>query len=384
MTEAGRRRLTLAFAGFLIAVVIGGFFVGRSLQVAVLESSSGSVSEVVLDPAAPGFRAFTDATPTLLVVHTTVTSRGAELVGATILAPAGEGIGGAVVTFQSTFVVDASSPTLAEVFTSSGLDPLVAQLGAVTGSGFSDVVVLDASAWTSLMREDLPLDVSLRTDLIEVEQGVSSTLLPSGTRSFDLFDIALIASHQNPSEPSLGLALRQQEIWRSWISRTAGSDERPELFELDTGFSAVIGALASGEVSYRPIPTSTLSDVPPETTRYLADDQAIRELFAQIVPFPQEVEPGDRPPVLLLDSTLGQLDRDEFVQIITASGGRVTILGNTDGEPEAVNRVQLHDPSGAELADVLVDEFGAELEDVPLEDATAALTVIMATPPASS
>lgn len=73
MTETTRRRLTFAFAGFLLAVIVGGFFVGRSLQVAVLESSSGSVSEVILDPAAPGFRAFTDATPTLLVVHTTVT-----------------------------------------------------------------------------------------------------------------------------------------------------------------------------------------------------------------------------------------------------------------------------------------------------------------------
>ena len=143
----------------------------------------------------------------------------------------------------------------------------------------------------------------------------------------------------------------------------------------------MIGALASGEVSYRPIPTATLSSVPPETTRYLADDASIRQLFAQIVPFPAQLVPGDRPSVLLLDSTLGEIDQVGFVETITVSGGRVTILGNTDGEPESANRIQLHDPSGEVLAEVLAEEFEAELENVPLEDATATITVIMATVP---
>ena len=206
-------------------------------------------------------------------------------------------------------------------------------------------------------------------------------LVRAGTADYQLLDVARIASHRNASEPLLGVSLRQQEIWRSWISRTAGADERPNLFELETGFSAIIGALASGEVSYRSLPTTTVSVDPPEETRYAARTDAVRELFAQIVPFPEHVMPGDRPSVLLLDSTLGDLDQVRFVEAITLAGGRVTILGNTDGSQEPSNRVQLHGDVGRDLAVALVDAVGADsLEDVPLDDATTAVTVIMAEP----
>ena len=381
MTVSPNRRATGLFTIFLVAVVVAGVFVARSAQTAVLESQSGSVSEIILDPNAAGFRAFTDATPTALVIHTAVSATGAELLGATILTPADEGSGGTVVTVPATTVAVEQDRPLADVFASEGLDATVDRLAELIGAGFSDVVVLDASSWTSLMREDLPLQLTLATDLVEPDGDNTTVILGAGTSDYQLLDVARIASHRNPSEPLLGVALRQQEIWRSWISRTAGADERPDLFELETGFSGVIGALASGEVSYRVIPTTTASQEPPEATQYLANVADVRELFAAIVPFPEPVVPGDRPSVLLLDSTLGELDRVQFVQAITLAGGRVTILGNTDGGGETVNRVQVHDEAGAELAAALADQLGAgEPEQVPLVDATTSVTVIMAEP----
>jgi len=384
VTVLARKRVTIAFSIFLVSIGLGGFLVGRSAQGAVLASQSGSVSEVILDPSSPGFRAFTETTPTVLAVHTSVTSSGAQLTGATILTPADADSGGTVVSVHSTFAAAEGASTLSTLFATDGLDSVVDTLAQVTGVGFSDVVVLDASSWTALMREDLPLNLSLRTDLVEVEDGVTSVLVSAGTGEYDLLDVARIVSHQNPSEPSLGLALRQQEVWRSWISRTAGSENRPELFELDNGFSAVIGALASGEVSYRTIPATTLAADAQEMTSYIGQPQQILELFAQVVPFPLETAPGDRPSVLLLDSTLGEIDRDRFVELVTLSGGRVTVLGNGNGEPEAANRVQLHDPSGADLAEALAGQLDVLVENLPLEDATTAVTVVMAEPIASS
>ena len=335
----------------------------------------------MLDPSEPGFRAFTDATPTALVLHTSVTPSGAELVGATILVPADEGSGGNVISLPATLNREDEEATLADVFTGDGLDATVNYLAELTAVGFSDVVVLDASSWTSLMQEDLPLRLTLSTDLVETVGDQATVLVRAGTADYQLLDVARIASHRNASEPLLGVSLRQQEIWRSWISRTAGADERPDLFELETGFSAIIGALASGEVSYRSLPTTTVSVDPPEETRYAARTDAVRELFAQIVPFPEHVMPGDRPSVLLLDSTLGDLDQVRFVEAITLAGGRVTILGNTDGSQEPSNRVQLHGDVGRDLAVALVDAVGADsLEDVPLDDAPTAVTVIMAEP----
>lgn len=385
MNVRRQRTTSIVFATLLAAIAVGGFFVARSAQVAILDSRSGSVSEVILDPAAPGFRAFTDATPTALVAHTSVTPSGSELSGVTILTAADAGIGGSVVSVQATFASEASGPTLTEIFATDGIDAVVENLAAAVGTGFPNVIVLDASSWTSLMREDLPLTLSLRTNLVELVNGVPTVVLPAGTRDFELPDVARVVSHQNPSEPSLGLALRQQEVWRSWISRTAGSEDRPELFDLDTGFSSLIGALASGEVSYRTIPTSTMSASRAQDTRYVGQGDEIQDLFAQIVPFPVEVVPGDRPAVLLLDATGGVLDRNEFVELITRSGGRVAILGNVAGESEAVNRVQLHSAAGNEVAELIAQELDVgEVEDVPLDEATTAVTVIMGTAPASS
>lgn len=367
-------------------MVAGGVFVGLSAQRAILESSSGSVSEIVLDPTAPGFRAFTESTPVVLTLHTvTGSGGGAELSGATILVPADQGVGGTVVTIPASFVRTDTSATLADTFATAGLEAVVEELATTAGSAFSDVVVLDGTAWTSLMREDLPLQLTLSTDLVAAgPDGATMILVPAGTGTFDLLDVALIASHQNPGEPSLGWALRQQQVWQSWISRTAGTEDRPDLFELESGFASVIGDLASGEVSYRTIPTTTTVDAASGEARYLAQTTPVLSLFSAIIPFPESVNPGDRTPVLLLDSTLGELDQSEFVELITAVGGRVAVLGNTDGDLETTNRVQLHESTAGEIAVRIADALGAEIEDVPLEDATTAITVIMATPPDGS
>ena len=174
-------------------------------------------------------------------------------------------------------------------------------------------------------------------------------------------------------------------MWRAWISQTASVGERPEVVELDGRLGEVLGALERGEVSFRTIPTVTRARNRPENTTYFADEDGIAELFAQIVPFPTEVMPGDRPAVLLLDSTGGEVASEPFVEAITLGGGRVTVLGNSTGEPELVNRVQVHDQVATEVANDIRSQLGpTEIDQVPLEDATTAITVIIGVPLAGS
>ena len=155
--------------------------------------------------------------------------------------------------------------------------------------------------------------------------------------------------------------------------------------EFDAGLADVFAALENGEVSFRTIPTVTLATDATENTTYLANESAIETLFAQIVPFPNEIVPGNRPPVLLLDSTRGEVPSGPFAEAITRSGGRVTILGNTTDEPEVANRVQFHDPAGAELARGIGRALGVtDVEEVPVDDATTSVTVIIGAPIAGS
>ncbi len=362
-----------------MGVVAAGAFVGLAAQDAVLESQSGSVSEVILDPGAPGFRAFTESTPTVLVAHTSAI--GGELVGASILTPADASIGGTVITVHSTFRTDESSPALLNLYNRGGLEEVASTLGEVIGTGFTASLVIDGATWASLIGDDLPLNLTVRTDLVSSQGEV---VLLGGTREFSGEEIADIVTHQNSGEPSLGVALRHQEVWRAWVSQ-ATSANNSALSDIDGEFAQVFAALRSGEVSFRTIPAITMSRAVTENTTYIADDQAIRALFAQIVPFPSEVVPGDRPPVLLLNASGGEVDEAPFVEAITRSGGRVTILGNATGDPQIVNRVQLHDPVGADLASMISSALGASVpEDVPLEGATTSVTVIIGAPVAGS
>ncbi len=394
MTAKRSLMLSSGFLLFLLAVAAVAWWIGTQAQSAILQSQAGEVSSFSVDPNEPGFRAFTTTTETVLVLHTAVRAGvGAELVGVTLLSGGDGGGGGTAVTIPRTFVDPGSSGVpLAELFAADGLDAVLGEMRSVLGIGFSEVVVLDASSWTGLMIADLPLTLTLRNDLVQAAnestadgaspdgtttQLATEVLLAAGTRDFDLTEIALVAGHRNPAEPGLAVALRQQQVWRAWISRTAGADERPELFEQETGFAKLIGTLASGEVAYRTIDTVTIPAEDPEATLYEAQGEPIADLVAQIVPFPESASPGDRPTVLLLDPAVADGGSLEVISAIARSGGLVTILGNAETGVALEPEVQVHDPLAAEVAEEIADRLGYPMPRiVPLEDATTSITVI--------
>ena len=152
MSDRARRLTSLVFVCVLAGIAGAGWWVGTQAQEAILDSQAGSVSEFTLDPTAPGFRAFTEPTPAALVLHTGVSTAGADLVGASILTPADASTGGTVITLPATFQRQDGAPTLADAFRRLGLDAVVEEVTTAIGSDVSDVVVLDGSSWTALMR----------------------------------------------------------------------------------------------------------------------------------------------------------------------------------------------------------------------------------------
>ena len=374
--------LSGGFFVLLVGVIVGGFLIGRAAQDAILESQAGSVSEFTLDPTAPGFRAFTEPTPTALVLHTAVVPPiGAELVGVTLLTSAAEQAGGTVVTMPATLLdADGAGVALNELFATEGLDAVTNELRGALRIDFADVVVLDATSWPTLMTADLPLQISLREDLTETSlDGESSDIvLAAGTRPFSLVDIAELAAHRNDGEPSLQIALRHQQIWQSWISRTAGADERPTLFEVGSGFVDLLNSLANAEVAYRVLPMRTVPNEDPTNTTYEPTDGQVNSLISSIVPFPEPASIGDRPTVLLLDTSFGEVPQGPAVTAITEAGGLVSILGNSEEGAERITEVQVHDSTATDVAVAISDALGVDAPlDVPLDGATTAITVVL-------
>lgn len=382
MLNRRSKLLSAGFFAFLLLVAGAGFLLASSAQDAILESQSGAVAEYSLDPSEPGFRAFTEPTPTALVVHTAVRPLGgAQLVGLTVLTGAGGQAGGTVISIPANFSNPGGRATpLAELFVTDGLDAVTDELKGTLRIGFGDVVVLDAAAWTTLMTADLPLQLSLRQDLIEVDPATQTNrvLLAGGSRPYNLVEIAQIAAHQNPAEPSLQVALRQQQIWQSWISRTAGADERPDLFSAASGFVELIDALANAEVAYRVLPMTTVAGETPDAAVYEPLIDPVDSLISQTVPFPEPATDGDRPTVLLLDTSFGEVATDPIISEIARAGGLVSILGNSEAGAERITEVQVHDSSAEVVGDEIARRLGVdESRSVPLDGATAAITVVI-------
>lgn len=367
--------MSALFAVALIGISFFAYDTARRAQVAVLESQSGSVSEASLDPAAPGFRAFTEPTPVALVLHTAVSAtsgEGPDLVGASLLIASGSNVGGTVMSVPAS-IQRGGEPTLEVLFRQEGIDAVITEVETIFAIGFGEVVSLDAASWTTLMAPELPLDVALREDLVDSN---GETLVAAGLGPFRLSDVAVIAGHRNPGEEALSVALRQQEIWKSWISRSASSG-RSELPLVEQGFVEVITSLAGGPVNYRVVPIRASFGVGSEST-YVLDEDIVALEIAQLVPFPEPAVPGARTSLLLLDGTGGQADGSVITSAVVLAGGQVAVLGNTDAAGAESSRIEVHAPDAsgfaAELASLLA---GVPIVDVPLDDSTVDATLVI-------
>ena len=89
------------FPLLVVAAGVAVFVLWREGTKSVLDSIDGREVELVVDPAEPGYEAFVDPTPTLMVVHT---EQGA-LVGVTVLAQTALEAGGSGVLLAADLLV---------------------------------------------------------------------------------------------------------------------------------------------------------------------------------------------------------------------------------------------------------------------------------------
>ncbi len=366
-------RLSILFAVLLVSIGVTATVVSRAAQRAVLDSQAGAVVEVVNDPDAPGFRAFTNPTPVAAVLHTTIEDARPVLRSASVLIASGPS-GGTIISVPSHARAEGGS-TVEEAFDEAGLDGAVAVLHDLFGVAFGELVVLDAESWTTLMQRDLPLSMTLRTDLVSIDRvGASQTLVPAGSRSYELADVAIVAAHRNPGESPLGVAERHQEIWRSWISRTAQAQEPPSLFRVGAGFVDLLGQLTSAEVSYLLIPARA-SDA--ET--FDVDVGALQDILVDVVPMPRPPRPVPGFGVMVLDGGAGEVPMATLIADITRAGATVSVVGNA-AEPQPTSVALRHAAPesnvGAALADVAA-RADLDVEDREGDDPSIAVTVVL-------
>lgn len=394
----GPKSTTIGFGAVLLVIIITAGFVFQMATDAVLESESGSLSSVVSDPDAAGFRAFTEPTETLLVHHRASAAFSAgqdqdadpenpgepivELRAVTLLAGGDAQSGGTVITIPATFRGDRSGDeNLAELFERAGPGAVTDELSNLLGVEFSEVVSLNASGFVEFLDVPDGLRLTLRDDLAREVEGVRRVVLGEGTRSFAPDELRVIAAHVNQDEASIEPALRIQEVWQSWISGTPGDDVIGGSGDV---FEEVLAQLRSGEVSYQTLNTDTEVDEETSTDEYVFDEEASARLIASAIPVPRSPGVSLRPTVSLIDAANGRVDKDSTIREINILGGTVSVVGNDAASQASVSSVEIHNEEATPFAQELAAAFGVAQPTEALDaDSPVSITLTLA-PDASS
>jgi hypothetical protein len=353
--QQGRWR-SAAFASFLAVLVIAGVGLAYAGVRTVRESTAGQRFDPSTDPDEPGFEAFVEPTPTLLLLH----EGPSGLVSAALLALSGQDEGGVVLLVPGGTVLDplGDAQRLDDVFARRGTQPTVRAVEQLLGIGIQDARVVDDPRWATLVEPVAPLTVDNPDDL----DG-----FPAGPVELTPTDVSRWLEVAGPGSAEANRLLRQQLFWQEWIGAVGRSDaDDPVPGEVDAGIGRFIRTLAAGPSTVDLLPgREEPGDL--RGANILPEPGAIGMVVAAAVPLPTAAEPGGRTRVRVLD---GIDDPDivfQAVPRIVPVGAEIVIAGNSsEGFDHGETEVRFHDPASEDAARRIRDslDVGRVVDDL--------------------
>lgn len=342
------RRWMTVFSSLLAAALVaaGGLtYVGVKT---VRESRAGKSVATVTDPTLPGFEAFLEPTPTLLVLH----SSGKTLLSAAVLALNSGDAGGSVLLVPpATQLGDGDGAfTLGTVAALGGsTDAIVPGLQDLLGIGLSEVVVVDDARWAELLAPVAPL-------ALDNPDAVGD--FPAGSLSLAPEQVGPYLEARGEGESDLARLFRQQLFFESWADAVAASTDPGAVpGEVDSGIGRFVRGLAAGP---RRVATLPVDETPlAEGTRLDVDRDALTELLPTLVPFPTASRPGGRTRVRLLDGTGDAQHVLTAAPLIVPAGSEIVVVGNADRFDYDTTEIRYHDPVLKGAAEELQAALGA-------------------------
>jgi hypothetical protein len=348
---------SIASAVVLVALFAAGTALAYAGTRIIRSSTVGEVVEPVDDPAAPGYEAFVEPTPTLAVLH----DSGGSLDAITVLALSNADEGGGGVVIVPTRVVD-DLPLFGvaplETAYDLGSTPQVQGeiIGDLLGIGIDEVVVVDAARWEGLVEPVALLVLRNPTDL-EVDGEV---VFPAGEIELAASEVAPYLEVRSEEESELARLFRHQLVWRAWIEAVAEAgtpDAVPG--ELESGLGSFVRRLAEGEVEITTLPVER-SAAPAEGDEptYVPDVPAIEALVADLVPFPRSPRPGERARVRVLSGTEDVQASRRVAGLLPPVGTEVVIVGNATSLDQETTTIAYVGPEHRETAEEIRDVLG--------------------------
>ncbi len=347
----------------------------------VLDSNGGERIETITDPTAPGYQAFVNPTPTMLVAHL---SDGGDLVGITVLAQTVLDEGGTAVLISAESLLEpnddpADAVFVREVYETSGIDGLSRVVGDLFGFGFRETLEINTSELGGWLRLVEPLPVVLDDDLVSVDaQGFVETEYRAGVHQLSGAQAAEVYGWLNDGEFDSNRTQRQVELWEVWLSRVGGADDLVgATLPFEDGLSTYLRSLGTGTRRLEVLPLVAVSfggDDPPFYAQTDEQKAQLEILAREMVPLPVGSHLGARPSVSLLDGT-GTGVGDQMLPLLVDAGAEVTVLGNARVFGVEETTVAYHLADHQQDAFELADAIGASAKFVEDLNRLADLTV---------
>ena len=366
--------LLVALAGVFV------FFLWRDGAKAVLDTTDGDDVSAVDDPAEPGFLAFAQPTPTLMVAHVDDTD---TLVGVTVLARTSLDAGGNLVVLSADMLLDLADDVviLHELYAAEGVDAVESAVAEFFGFGFTErePMVMETERLAAFLELVEPLAFSLTDDLTRVgADGVVEVVHEAGFGRFGGDELAEIYAWRNPGELDDGRFTRQLAVWEAWLTAIGDTDDLiAATLPFDEGLPPYLRAFATGTAELDLAPVVPIDFGVADPFYFLAEGSETWpvEKGREMVPVPVGYAPGVWPTVQLLDGTGDPTARSRFLPKVVAAGAEITFIGNASAFEVAETFVAYHSVDDASRAQSLADALGVPVvfdEDL---DQPAELTV---------
>ncbi|MCX6510437.1 MAG: LytR C-terminal domain-containing protein [Actinobacteria bacterium] len=317
---------------FVLVVVPLLVFAGLRV---ILDSSDGKLIKRVTDPAAPGYEAVVEKTPTALAA---VVATDGSLDSVIVFALSSDTSGG-VLLIPGSLGVETTFGLfpLTTLWKLGELDPVATEVGKTLNLSFTESFVIAASDWTTLVGPYAPLTLSIPDAVRDAKDAI---VFPKGSVTLKSDQIATFLTSRSAKDVDLNLLIRQELFWKAWLSKVKSSSLS---FPTPTtsGLGRFVAAVARGQLSISSLPV-VLGPIAPAALggaqTYVVKESAALASVAAIVPFPDGAS-GRRPRIRVLDGT-GKLSNGINAAImLNAAGGQVDVVGNAKSYGQATTQI---------------------------------------------
>lgn len=314
---------------------------------AVLDSTDGEEFVIVTDPAAPGFEAFVDPTPTMLLVHTD----GGQLSGVTVLSQTALDNGGTAVLLPADLFVDVAGVAathLSEAYTAGGADAVEMLVAELFGFGFLERAELDTAQLREWMRLVEPVPFDLLDDLLHInEAGDTEVWLARGRMDLAGEVAAQIYGFTNPAESDANRIERQLDLWVSWLDTIGRADDlAAATLSFDDGLSSFLRSLGAGteDVSILAADVVITAEGASSFTLNASQLERLAEIASAMVPVPIAPPLSERSSVRLLNGTDDPRVLDEAMDVLIDLEITIGVIGNASEFGVEKTSVTYHRP----------------------------------------